>query len=89
MPKPIMMLQIQLDKQSAEILNELKSRNLKGVFVNSAIKHYAKNCENDIFFDGDSNKNTRPPNLEEYVEVANSDEVKINYDKSKPRMKQW
>lgn len=87
MPKP-MMLQIQLDKQSAEILNELKSRNLKGVFVNSAIKHYAKNCENDIFFDDSSNKNTRPPNMDEYVEVA-LPKVKITEPESKPRIKEW
>jgi hypothetical protein len=88
MPKP-MMLQIQLDKQSAEILNELKSRNLKGVFVNSAIKHYAKNCENDIFFDDSSNKNTCAPNMDEYVEVTSLPKAKTTEPESKPRIKEW
>ena len=88
MPKP-MMLQIQLDKQSAEILNELKSRNLKGVFVNSAIKHYAKNCENDIFFDDSSSKDTRCPISEEYRVEVSLPKARKEEAESKPRITEW
>lgn len=80
MPK----LQIQLDKQSAKILDDLKSRSLKAVFVNAAIKDYAKNCEADIFFDDTSGicAGTK-------MEKAPKESIFVPENNGKATLKEW